>query len=71
MKHTRAEAETACNHTSLAMTVEEFCQSARISRRTFYVLMERQAGPPTVAIGRRRVIRRQAAEAWLQARETA
>lgn len=55
----------------MAMSVQEFCQSIGISSRTFYNLAERGEAPPTVNIGRRVVIRVQAAEKWLADREAA
>ena len=53
----------------LADTINEFCARVRISRRTFYTLLERGEAPPIIRIGRRRLIRRATAEAWLRARE--
>lgn len=55
--------------TPMAMSIREFCRSVGISGRTFYNLAERGEAPPTVNIGRRVVIRRQAAEKWLADKE--
>jgi excisionase family DNA binding protein len=54
----------------LADTVDEFCARVGISRRHFYALLRRGEGPPTVTVGRRRLIRRAAGEAWLLRQET-
>lgn len=56
---------------TLAISITDFARSVGISRRSFYTLLERGEGPPTIRIGRRRLIRREAAEAWLRAREAA
>ena len=53
------------------LTIKQFCKDVGIAVRTFYVLRTRGEAPPVVRIGRRVVIRRAAAEAWLAARETA
>lgn len=50
----------------LALSVAEFCRLTGISRRTFYNLANRNEAPPTIQIGRRRLIRREAAEEWLR-----
>jgi len=55
----------------LAYSVPEFCRRVSISPRLFYVLQERGEGVPVTRIGRRVVIRHEAAEAWLQQREDA
>jgi excisionase family DNA binding protein len=55
----------------LTDTLAGFCSRVGISRRTFYALLERGEAPPVVRIGRRVLIRREAGEAWLKARETA
>jgi excisionase family DNA binding protein len=53
----------------LVFSIAEFCRSIGISRRSLYGLLDRGEGPPTIRIGRRRVIRREAADAWLRSRE--
>lgn len=55
--------------TFAAISITEFCRSIGISRRSLYTLLDRGEGPPTIRIGRRRVIRREAADAWLRSRE--
>ncbi len=55
----------------LADTVDEFCARIGISRRHFYELLRRGEAPATVTIGRRRLVRREAGEAWLKSREQA
>ena len=55
----------------LAFSIPEFCKGIGISVRTFYNLDDRGEAPPTCRIGARRLIRREAAEAWLQEREQA
>ena len=58
------------SHDNLVLTINEFCASARISRRTFYNLLRDEAAPPTIKIGSRHMIRRQAAEDWLRQLES-
>lgn len=53
----------------LAYSVPVFCKSVGISVRTFWSLQKSGDGPPVTRIGRRVLIRRQAAEAWLANRE--
>jgi excisionase family DNA binding protein len=53
----------------LALSITDFCDLIGISRRTFYHLADRDEAPPTIQIGRRRLIRREAAETWLLERE--
>jgi predicted DNA-binding transcriptional regulator AlpA len=55
----------------LAYSVSGFCKAVGISQRTFYGLRERGEAPPMARIGRRTVIRREAAEQWLRDRERA
>jgi excisionase family DNA binding protein len=54
---------------TLATSIADFARSIGISRRSVYSLLDRGEGPPTIRIGRRRVIRREAADAWLRSRE--
>ena len=54
---------------TLAISIADFCRSISISRRSFYNLVQRGEAPPTIRIGRRRLIRREAADAWLRSRE--
>jgi len=50
----------------LAFTISQFCNAVGISRRMLYTLWERKQGPPRVAVGKRVLIPRQGAEAWLR-----
>ena len=56
---------------TLATSIAYFARSIGISRRSVYTLLDRGEGPPTIRIGRRRLIRREAADAWLREREAA
>lgn len=53
----------------LAYTVKEFCSAVGISPRTFYTLREQRKAPPIVRLGRRTLIRVEAAQQWLKKRE--
>jgi excisionase family DNA binding protein len=44
-----------------AYTIDEFCIAHRISRRTFYDLIERGEGPKLMHIGSKRLISAEAA----------
>ena len=55
----------------LAYTVPDFCKAVNIGVRTFYSLLERGEAPPITKIGRRTLIRREAAEQWLRDQEKA
>ena len=55
--------------TLAAISLADFARSIGISRRTLYSVLDRGEGPPTIRIGRRRLIRREAADAWLRSRE--
>ena len=55
----------------LALAIPALCKASGISIRHFYELQRRGEGPPVVRLGRRRVVRREAAEAWLRRREAA
>ncbi|MFM2045552.1 MAG: Helix-turn-helix domain [Pseudomonadota bacterium] len=52
-----------------AYSIQGFCARYGISRTLFYALLRTGEGPATVKIGRRRLIARQAAEAWFRALE--
>ena len=56
---------------SLAYSVAGFCKAIGISQRTFWSLQAAANGPPLVRIGRRVLVRKEAAETWLKAREAA
>ncbi len=47
-----------------AQTVDEFCQSHRISRGTFYNLLKDGRGPRVMKIGSRTLISAEAAVDW-------
>jgi len=51
------------------LNLSEAADFMRISRRTLHSLIAKSDGPPTLTIGRRRLIRRTALEAWLADRE--
>lgn len=55
----------------LAMNVPEFCKAVGISKRTFWNLNKTGSGPAVCRIGRRVVIRLEAADDWLKRMETA
>ena len=50
----------------LAYSIPALCQATGISRRTLYALWERGEGPAVTKIGRRTLVRREAAESWLE-----
>ena len=52
-----------------AWTVNEFCQSHRLSRTTFYKLRKAGLGPRVMVVSGRRLISAEAAAAWRQQRE--
>jgi excisionase family DNA binding protein len=51
------------------LTLTEAADAARISRRHLQALLQRCEGPPTIRLGRRLIIRREALHAWLVSRE--
>jgi predicted DNA-binding transcriptional regulator AlpA len=53
----------------VAYSVPELSRRLGISVRTLYAIQAKGDGPPVVKLGARTVIRREAAEAWLAARE--
>lgn len=53
----------------LAYSLKQFCDAVGISLRTFYALKQRGEAPPVVNIGRRVVVRSDAALEWLKERE--
>lgn len=59
------------NLPALAYTVKEFCQATGISPRTFYALKAKRKAPPLTRIGRRVLIRVEAAQQWLKQKEAA
>lgn len=48
-------------------TIAEICDWAKISRSHLYAEMRRGRGPAVKKVGRRALITREAAEAWLDA----
>ena len=52
-------------------SIKKWCASVGISERTFYNLDKRGEAPPTVRIGRRRLVKHDTGERWLKAREIA
>jgi excisionase family DNA binding protein len=52
-----------------AITIGEAADLIRVSRRHFQKLMADGDGPPTIQLGRRKIIRREALRQWLEARE--
>lgn len=55
----------------LALNIPDLAKAAGVSVRHVYSMMKRGEGPPVVKLGRRRVVRREAAEAWLRSMEKA
>jgi hypothetical protein len=53
----------------LALTVAEWCQVHRIGRTNFYKLLQQGRAPPTVMMGRRRIITHEGSAQWLRERE--
>jgi hypothetical protein len=51
-------------------TIEDFCMAHCISKAHFYVLLRKGEAPPTFTVGRRRLIARDAALAWVRQNET-
>jgi hypothetical protein len=52
-----------------AQSIDEFCRDNGISRATYYNLKRVQKAPIEMAVGHRRLISAEAAEAWRRARE--
>lgn len=46
------------------LSIEEFCRRNKISRSTFYALLQAELGPKTLKIGRSVRIRRSAERRW-------
>ncbi|MCW2244739.1 putative DNA-binding transcriptional regulator AlpA [Azospirillum fermentarium] len=62
-----AEHSTADELTTIS--IDEFCRKVGITRRHLTNLRARGEGPPTIKLGRRTLIRAEAAAAWLRERE--
>ena len=60
---------TTLTYPPLAYRLKDFCKSAGISLRTFFVLKKRGDAPAITIIGGRQVIRYPTAVAWLEAHE--
>ena len=56
---------------TLAFGVPAFCKAVGIAQRTFWNLRQAGNAPPVVRIGKRVLIRREAALQWLLDREAA
>ena len=52
------------------VTLSEFADMLGVSKRLVYKLIDRNEAPPLIRIGRRVLIRREAAERWLTERES-
>ena len=69
--------EAPARHSSLegtprvAFTVAEFCSSHRISRTTFYQLLNAGIGPRIMKVGVKTLISAESAAAWRTEREAA
>jgi len=50
-------------------TIDGFCGFVGISRRGWYRMEKRGQAPPTIRVGRKRLIRRETADQWLKDRE--
>jgi len=50
-------------------SIRQFCKDAGFSVRKFYDLEAKGEAPPTVRIGKRRLVKRDTGAAWLKARE--
>jgi predicted DNA-binding transcriptional regulator AlpA len=57
------------NMDAQAQTVDEFCQSHRISRGTFYNLLKDDRGPRVMKVGSRTLISTEAAIDWRRRRQ--
>jgi excisionase family DNA binding protein len=55
----------------LALSLDELAAAVGVSRRHLCTLISRGEGPAVVKLGRRRLVRREAADAWLRSREAA
>jgi predicted DNA-binding transcriptional regulator AlpA len=55
----------------IAYSVTGFCKAVGIAERTFWNLRQAGNAPPVVRIGRRVLVRREAALQWLLDREAA
>jgi excisionase family DNA binding protein len=62
---------TSLNAERDALTLAEAADVLRVSIRHLHHLFRQGDGPPTIRLGRRRIIRREALDQWLVAREFA
>ena len=51
------------------LSLSEFADMLGVSKRLVYKLIEQHDAPPLIRVGRRVLIRREAAERWLTERE--
>jgi len=54
---------------ALAMTIDEFCASHRLSPEMYFKLKRADRGPIEMRVGRRRMISAEAAARWRRQRE--
>lgn len=52
--------------TQQAFSVSEFCRAYGIGRNKFYEELKAGRGPKTFRVGRRRLISRESADAWIR-----
>lgn len=57
--------ESTCKHRTL-LSVREFCESANISKSTFYNLVNAGEGPAVVRIGRKTLVSEPSARNWFE-----
>lgn len=53
-----------------AFSIQEFCDSHRISRAKFYLLLKENLAPKLMRVGRRRLISSEAAAEWRKQMES-
>lgn len=58
------------NTTTLSYSIKDFCQIVGISRATLYKAWSENNGPKTIKVGKRRLISRNAADAWIKSLES-
>jgi predicted DNA-binding transcriptional regulator AlpA len=61
--------DTTTPEAPLLLSVKQTSRALGICERSLFKLFANNDGPPRVHIGRRTMIRREALEAWLKARE--
>jgi predicted DNA-binding transcriptional regulator AlpA len=63
--------KSSANPNKLAFSIAEFCELHDISRAHFYNFIKTGGGPRMMDVGGRKIISREAAEAWRREREAA